>query len=67
MEDGPHLTAAKDRNGKFSGYYKCSLCNAEFRPDPKNLGELSKSFISHVKFSHPPKGTSDKDHLNRQR
>jgi hypothetical protein len=47
-----HLTAATDRNGKFSGYYKCSLCSAEFRPNPKDRGELSRTFEAHVKHSH---------------
>src|SRR5438132_13266037 len=41
MEAVAHLTAATDRSGKFSGYYKCSQCDAEFRPNPKDLGELS--------------------------
>lgn len=61
MEVVAHLAAAKDRSGKFSGYYKCSLCEAEFRPNPKCLGELSKTFAAHVQFSHPQKETSDKD------
>jgi hypothetical protein len=47
-----HLTAAKDRKGRFSGYYRCSLCNAEFRPNPECIGELSKSFAAHVQFTH---------------
>ncbi len=55
MEAVAQLTAAKDRNGKFSGYYKCSLCNAEFRSNPKDLGELSKTFAAHVQFCHSPK------------
>ena len=56
-----HLTAAKDRNGRFSGYYKCSHCNAEFRPNPKCPGELTKTFVAHVRVSHPPLETQRKD------
>jgi uncharacterized C2H2 Zn-finger protein len=52
MGETAHLIAAKDRNGRFSGYYKCSRCAAEFRPNPKYIGELSKSFAAHVQFSH---------------
>jgi hypothetical protein len=57
----PHLTAAIDRNGQFSGYYKCSLCDAEFRPNPKGLGELSKTFAAYVQFSHSAKETPSKE------
>jgi hypothetical protein len=48
-----HLTAAKNRKGRFSGYYKCSLCQAEFRPNLNNLGEISKMFAAHLRLSHP--------------
>jgi hypothetical protein len=47
------LTAAKDRNGRFSGYYKCSLCEAEFRPNPDRLGEMPNMFATHIRLSHP--------------
>jgi hypothetical protein len=30
-----------DRKGRFSGYYKCSLCAAEFRRNPKDPVEMS--------------------------
>jgi hypothetical protein len=53
MGEVAHLTAATDRKGRFSGYYKCSLCSAEFRPNPKNPGELSKTFAAHVRLLHP--------------
>ena len=42
MGEDAHLIAAKDRNGRSSGYYKCSLCTAEFRANPEDRGELSK-------------------------
>lgn len=53
MGEDARLTAAKDRSGRFSGYYKCSLCEAAFRLNPKNLGELGITFAAHVKLSHP--------------
>ena len=57
MNEGAHLTAAKDREGRFSGYYKCSLCKAEFRPNPKDLREISSFFAAHVRYSHPASET----------
>jgi len=61
MGEDAQLIVAKDRNGKYSGYYKCSLCNAEFRQDPDDRGELSKTFAAHVRFSHTPKENSGSD------
>ena len=57
MEAIAHLIPAKDRKGRFSGYYKCSLCTAEFRPNPKCLGELSKTFAAHLRLFHSANGT----------
>lgn len=56
-----HLITATDRKGKFSGYYKCSICDAEFRPNPQVRGELSKTFAAHRRFSHPAEETTHKD------
>jgi hypothetical protein len=56
MKEDAHLTAAKDRFGRFSGSYRCSLCNAEFRPNPKNLQEISNFFAAHVMYAHPASG-----------
>jgi hypothetical protein len=53
MERDAHLTAAKDRNGRFSGYYKCSLCEAQFRPNPNNVEDMWRSFAAHLRLSHP--------------
>jgi hypothetical protein len=53
MEDDIRLTAAKDRNGRFSGYNKCSLCDAEFRPNPENVREIAMFFAAHIRCSHP--------------
>jgi hypothetical protein len=53
MAEDAHLTAAKDREGRFSGYYKCSLCGAEFRPNPENRGEMMIIFTRHIERSHP--------------
>ncbi len=51
-EGTPHLTASTDRNGRFSGYYRCSLCVAEFRPNPEHLGEMASFFAARVRLSH---------------
>jgi len=56
-----HLIPSADRKGKFSGYYKCSLCDAEFRPNPKDRGELPRTFVAHVQFSHTAKTTQGND------
>jgi len=61
MGIGAQLILAKDRKGKFSGYYRCSLCNAEFRPNPVDCGELAKTFAAHVRLSHPAQETIHKD------
>jgi hypothetical protein len=61
MEAVPHLTAATDRKGKFSGYYKCSLCDAEFRPNPKDRGEMARFFAAHIRLSHPAQHTTRND------
>jgi len=58
MGEDARLAAAKDRAGRFSGYYKCSLCNAEFRPNPEDLKELAITFALHVKSVHPDAKTS---------
>jgi len=55
MKEDAHLIAAKDRTGRFSGYYKCSLCVAEFRgDDPKQLKETAFFYAAHVRLAHPP-------------
>jgi hypothetical protein len=56
-----HLSAAKDRNGRFSGYFKCSLCVAEFRPNPECLREMASFFAAHVRLSHPVQKTTPGD------
>ncbi len=40
MGDVAHLIAATDREGRFSGYYRCSLCDATFRPNPVDRCEM---------------------------
>jgi len=64
MGEVAQLIVAKDRNGKYSGYYKCSLCNAEFRPTPKDVKEMAFFFAAHVRLSHPTRENSGKD-VNR--
>jgi hypothetical protein len=61
MRESPRLTAATDRNGKFSGYYRCSLCVAEFRPNPECLKEMASFFAAHVRLSHPAQKTTPED------
>ncbi len=56
-----HLIPAKDRNGRLSGYYKCSDCMAEFRPNPNKPGEMGVFFAAHVLVSHPIPVTNGKD------
>ena len=66
MGEAAHLTAAKDRNGRFSGYYKCSRCDAEFRPNPKSLGEMAIAFAGHVRISHPADEATGEDVKTRR-
>jgi hypothetical protein len=53
-----HLTTGKDRTGRFSGYYKCSLCPAEFRPNPENVREILIFFAAHIRLSHTASKTT---------
>ena len=55
MRSEPHLTVVIDRNRKLTGYYRCWLCEAEFRPNPDNLGEMMTTFAQHVGSAHKPK------------
>lgn len=61
MRTVAHLIPTTDRNGKFSGYYKCSLYTAEFRPNPECLKEMASFFAAHVRFSHCDDDTTHKD------
>jgi hypothetical protein len=58
MDEKPRLIAAKDRHGRFSGYYKCSHCPAEFRPNLQNPAELWNFFASHVQLKHATNKTT---------
>ena len=53
MKEPLRLIPATDRNGKFPGYYKCSVCVAEFRPNPDDIKEMTFFFAAHVWLSHP--------------
>jgi hypothetical protein len=58
MREDTHLIAAKDRCGRFSDYFKCSLCNAEFRRNLTNPREIALLFAAHIRLSHAdPKAT----------
>jgi hypothetical protein len=61
MREPPHLTTATDRNGRFSGYYKCSHCVAEFRPNPDAVKEMAFFFAAHVRLSHPAQRDAPED------
>jgi len=61
MGGDAHLDAAKDRNGRFSGYYKCSLCPAEFRPNPRHIGEMMIAFTANVRIARSTTKTTCKD------
>ena len=47
------LLSAKDVNGKFTGFYKCSACDTEFKPHPLKPYAMSQEFTSHVMRYHP--------------
>ena len=38
-----------------------NLCEAEFRPNPDHLGEMSNMFAAHVRLSHPDDKTIRED------
>jgi hypothetical protein len=61
VDPSPHLTAVIDRNRRFSGYYRCSHCEAEFRPNPENLSEMISLFAAHIRLSHPVDKTTSED------
>ena len=61
MREPLRLIPATDRNGKFSGYYKCSVCVAEFRPNPDNIKEMAFFFAAHLRLSHPAQETPHRD------
>jgi hypothetical protein len=61
MGEDARLTAARDREGRFSGYYQCSLCDATFRSNPDNRQEMLVIFARHVEQLHPSqKASSEK-------
>jgi hypothetical protein len=53
MGEDARLIAASDRKGGFSGYYRCSLCDATFRPNPDHRREMMVFFARHVEQWHP--------------
>jgi len=42
------------RQGKrsWSGEYECSICNLHFRPDPNDVGKLTREFEEHRVREH---------------
>jgi|HubBroStandDraft_1064217.scaffolds.fasta_scaffold255323_2 hypothetical protein len=55
MENTPHLDETFDRDGKFTGSYKCSACKVEFRPHPTKQGAMTDEFNEHKRLVHPVK------------
>jgi hypothetical protein len=47
------LQSVKDANGRFTGFYSCSACDAEFKPHPLKLEAMSQEFTSHAMRQHP--------------
>jgi hypothetical protein len=47
MKNELHLAPVKIK-GKFTGDYKCSLCDTRFRPHPKDQGVMATEFAAHV-------------------
>jgi hypothetical protein len=52
MAEDAYLVALKDPKGAASGYYGCSLCNAEFTSDRPNPEEMAINFAIHVRHVH---------------
>jgi hypothetical protein len=60
MANNAHLVPVKDRDGKFTGDYKCSLCDdTVFRPYPGKQSVLNEEFNAHKRLSHPPQKSED--------
>lgn len=54
MPLGAQLNMSRDRKGRVSGHYECSVCGAPFRPNPKIWGEMATLFAVHVGTLHSP-------------
>ena len=52
MANDAYLVAVKDDEGTPTGYYRCSLCNAEIRSNPQNPGDMAIVFAVHVGHAH---------------
>jgi hypothetical protein len=59
MAKNPYLVSVMSRKGKFLGSYRCSHCDAEFRPNKP--GEVAATFAIHVQQAHPPDRTTRED------
>jgi hypothetical protein len=52
MDDDAYLVVLRDPTGASTGYYRCSLCNAEFHSDPEKPDEMASNFAVHVGYAH---------------
>jgi hypothetical protein len=52
MTQDAYLVAVTDEQGVSTGYYRCSLCNAELSEDSLKPDELAISFAVHVGHVH---------------
>ncbi|HEY5214387.1 MAG TPA: hypothetical protein VIJ38_15335 [Acidobacteriaceae bacterium] len=53
--------SVKDHKGKWTGNYKCSLCDTEFRKHPNNPATMTDEFNAHVRSVHPSAKMPDED------
>ena len=58
------LHSVKDATGKFTGFYKCSACDAEFKPHPLKPEAMSQEFTSHIMRHHPGSTREEQPHLH---
>jgi hypothetical protein len=64
MKYHPHLAPVKIK-GKFTGDYKCSLCDTNFRPHPTNQGVMATEFAAHVGTAHHRQKRKPREDVNQ--
>jgi hypothetical protein len=63
LNENAKLEREKDRNGKPTGCYVCSLCGERFKPNPANHGEMRTTFRVHVGAKHS--GETPREDVNQ--
>lgn len=61
MANEAQLVSVKDRKGKFTGNYRCVLCDMEFRPDPAKPASMHQEFQTHLQQAHPSRKKTRED------